>query len=75
MSGPPSGDLPNPEMEPASFMSTCIGRQVLQMQVLSLGWKVPLEKERTTHSSILAWEMSWTEESGALFQRVTKSWT
>ena len=26
----------------------------------------PLEKERTTHSSILAWELPWTEEPGRL---------
>ena len=25
-----------------------------------------LEKEMTTHSSILAWEISWTEETGGL---------
>ena len=30
--------------------------------VLSLGWEDPLEKEMTTHSSILAWEIEWTEE-------------
>ena len=29
----------------------------------SLGWEDPLEKEMTTHSSILAWEISWTEEA------------
>ena len=28
----------------------------------SLGWKNPLEKETATHSSILAWRISWTEE-------------
>ena len=28
--------------------------------------KIPLEKERATHSSILAWEIPWTEESGGL---------
>ena len=33
-------------------------------QVLSLGWKVPLEKEVATHSSILAWKIPWTEEPG-----------
>ena len=27
------------------------------MQVQSLGWEYPLEKETATHSSILAWEM------------------
>ena len=30
--------------------------------VLSLGWKYPLEKEMATHSSILSWEIPWTEE-------------
>ena len=29
---------------------------------LSLGQKDPLEKDRVTHSSILAWEIPWTEE-------------
>ena len=32
----------------------------------SLGWKDPLDKEMTTHSSILAWEIPWTEEHGGL---------
>ena len=32
----------------------------------SLGQKDPLEKEMATHSSILAWEISWTEEPGWL---------
>ena len=36
------------------------------MQVQSLGQENPLEKEMTTHSSILAWEIQWTEESGGL---------
>ena len=34
--------------------------------VRSLGWKEPLEKEMTTHSSVLAWEIPWTEEPGRL---------
>ena len=34
--------------------------------VQSLGWEDPLEKEMTTHSSILAWEIPWTEEPGGL---------
>ena len=34
--------------------------------VRSLGWKDPLEKEIATHSSILAWEIPWTEEPGGL---------
>ena len=32
------------------------------MQILSLGREDPLEKEMATHSSLLAWEISWTEE-------------
>ena len=31
-----------------------------------LGWEDPLEKGMATHSSILAWEISWTEEPGGL---------
>ena len=31
-----------------------------------LGLEDPLEKERATHSSILAWRISWTEECGRL---------
>ena len=37
---------------------------VQETQVPSLGWEDPLEKEMATHSSTLAWEMPWTEESG-----------
>ena len=36
----------------------------------------PLEKEMATHSSILAWEIPWTEEPGRLqFMGSQKSWT
>ena len=34
--------------------------------VYSLSQEDPLEKEMATHSSILAWEISWTEEPGRL---------
>ena len=34
--------------------------------VPSLGQEYPLEKEMTTHSIILAWEIPWTEELGEL---------
>ena len=36
------------------------------MQVQPLGRKDPLKKEMATHSSIFAWEISWTEEPGGL---------
>ena len=37
-----------------------------ETRVQSLGREVPLEKEMATHSSILAWKIPWTEESGRL---------
>ena len=36
------------------------------MQVQSLGWEDPLEKEMATHSIIPAWKIPWTEEPGGL---------
>ena len=33
-----------------------------EMQVRSLDWKDPLEKEMPTHSSNHAWKISWSEE-------------
>ena len=36
------------------------------MWVQSLGWEDLLEQEMTTHSSIFAWKIPWTEESGML---------
>ena len=37
-----------------------------ESRVQSLGWKDALEKEMATHSSILAWEIPWTEKPGGL---------
>ena len=37
-----------------------------EMQVWSLDQEDSLEKEMATHSSILAWEIPWTEEPGGL---------
>ena len=49
---------------------------VQETQVQSLGWEDPLEKEMATHSSILAWRISWTEEPGGLQSMgPLKSWT
>ena len=39
---------------------------VQEMQLPSLGWEDPTEKEMAIHSSILAWEIPWTVESGGL---------
>ena len=52
---------------------------VQKTQVRSLGQEDPLEKEMATHSSILAWEIPWTEEPGRLqsmgLQRVGHDWS
>ena len=37
-----------------------------ETQVQSLSWEDPLEKEKATHPSILAWRIPWTEELGGL---------
>ena len=41
---------------------------IKKIQVLFLGWEYPLEKDVATHSStsILAWEILWTEEPSGL---------
>ena len=39
---------------------------IQEMQVQYLGREDPVEKEMATHSSILAWEIPWTEEPGGL---------
>ena len=49
---------------------------IQETQIQSLGGEDPLEKKMATHSSILAWEISWTGESGGLQSMgVTKSQT
>ena len=49
------------------------------MQVRSLVWEDPLEKEMATHSSILTWRIPWTEELGELqsmgSKRVRQDWS
>ena len=37
-----------------------------ETRVQSLGQEDPLEKQMATHSSILAWDIPWTEEPGGL---------
>ena len=41
-------------------------QETQEMQVQSLGQEDPLEEEMAIHSSILAWEIPWREESGGL---------
>ena len=40
-----------------------------------LDWEDPLEEEMATHSSIVAWEIPWTEGPGRLVRGVTRSRT
>ena len=37
-----------------------------ETRVWFLGWEDPLEEEMAPQSSVLAWEISWTEEPGGL---------
>ena len=47
-----------------------------ETEVQSLGQEDLLEKEMTTHTSILAWEIPWTDEPGGLQSMGSqKSWT
>ena len=41
-------------------------QEMQKRQIQSLGGEHPMEKEINTHSSILAWEIPWTEEPGGL---------
>ena len=49
-----------------------------ETQVQSLSWEDPLEEGMATHSSILAWEIPWTEEPGGFqslgSQRARHNW-
>ena len=40
--------------------------EIQEIRVPSLGWEDPFEKEMTTDSSILIWEIPWTKEPGGL---------
>ena len=42
------------------------GTQIQETRDRFLAWENALEKEMTTHSSVLAWEMPWIEEPGGL---------
>ena len=44
-----------------------------EIWVPSVGREDPLEEEMATHSSILAWRIPWTEESGGLWSTESQS--
>ena len=46
-----------------------------ETQVQSLGQEDPLEEAMATYSSILTWEILWTEEAGGLQSMGLQSWT
>ena len=41
-------------------------QEMLETWIQFLGWKDSLKEQMATHSSILAWRISWTEEPGGL---------
>ena len=53
-------------------------QELQEIRIRSLHQEDPLEKEMATYSSILAWEIAWTEEPGGLqsmgSQRVGHDW-
>ena len=57
-------------MSPLVAQGTCL--PVQEACIWSLGQENPLEKETATHSSILAWEVLWTEQPGRLQSRGLK---
>ena len=52
----------------ASLLAHLVKNQpaVWETWIRSLGWEDPLQKGMAAHSSILAWEISWTREAGGL---------
>ena len=50
----------------AQWVESALMQEMQAMWVQSLGQEDPLEEEMATHSSILAWEIPWTEEPGGL---------
>ena len=44
----------------------CLSGGLILLSLYNVHFIDPLEKEMATHSSILAWEIPWTEESGML---------
>ena len=60
--------LPSPSPPRASLVAQIVKNlpAMWETSVQSLGWENPLEKGMATLSSILAWEIPWTEEGSGL---------
>ena len=67
-----SMSLPTLHCFPKTVLASLVAQMVKNLltmqdtQVQSLGQEDPLEKEMATHTSILAWKTTWTEEPGKL---------
>ena len=59
-------DSRNPADMMASLVAQTVTRAVLETWLQSLGWEDRLEEGMATDSSILVWEIPWTEEPGGL---------
>ena len=59
-----SARYPAPQV--ALVMKNLLMQETKEMRVRSLGREGPLEEGMATHSSILAWRIPWTEETGGL---------
>ena len=57
--------LPHSSLRPGGAVVNNLP-EMQETQVWSLGWKDPLGKEMSTHSSMLAWRIPWTEEPDRL---------
>ena len=61
-----------PHCSPFYIWTSLVAQRLMRVPAMqetwvqSLGWEDPLDKEMATHSSILAWEIPWTEEPGKL---------
>ena len=53
---------------------TAVQEKKQETWVRSLGQEVPPEGEMATHSSILPWEIPWTEDPGRLSPQGPKEW-
>ena len=69
------GDLPGGFPGGSAVKNPPAMQEMQETQLRSLGQEDPLEKAMATHSSILAWEIPWTEELGGLQSVVSHSQT
>ena len=58
--------LPRASLVAQMVKNLPVMQETQEMRVWSLVWEDGLEEEMATHSSILAWEIPWTEEPGGL---------